>query len=66
MLRDGTVRVAEIDDSDLDAVRADPLLTAVRQGGGEALGIERSVRGIPPEEPAPSLNAVWLTGIHVG
>jgi ABC-type transport system substrate-binding protein len=66
LLRDGTVRVAAIDSRDLGAVRADPLLTEVRQSGGAALGIERSVRGIPAGQPAPSLNAVWLTGIHVG
>jgi ABC-type transport system substrate-binding protein len=66
LLLDGTVRVAELEPSQLDAVRADPLLAVQRQGEGGTLGIERSVRGIPPGAPAPSLNAVWLTGIDAG
>jgi ABC-type transport system substrate-binding protein len=66
LLLDGTVRVAELDPGQLGAVHADPLLAVQHQGEGRALGIERSVRGIPAGEPAPSLNAVWLTGIDVG
>ena len=51
-------------DIGLDLLVAD--LTAQRQAAGAILGLERSVRGIPPGEPAPSLNAVWLTGIDAG
>ena len=39
---------------------ADPLLTTVE---GSGIGIERSVRGIPPDQPAPSLNGLWRTSI---
>jgi peptide/nickel transport system substrate-binding protein len=65
-LRQGEMRVAELNAGQLDAAEAEPLLTAQRQGPGLLLGLERSVRGIPPGEPAPSLNAVWLTGIDAG
>jgi peptide/nickel transport system substrate-binding protein len=65
-LADGSVRAAELGLAQLDAVRDDPLLTAQRQGAGAILGLERSVRGIPAGERAPSLNAVWLTGIDAG
>ena len=50
----------------LEAARRDPLLTTVPGPGADGLGIERSVRGIPPREPAPPLNAVWITGIDAG
>jgi len=48
-------------------VRANPLLTTVSSGGeaGLGLGIERSIRGIPADDPAPPLNGVWRTGIGV-
>lgn len=65
LLRDGTVRVADLRPAQLPAVRADPLLTVIPQGDG-GLGAERSVRGIPVGVPVPSLNAVWLTGIDAG
>lgn len=63
-LRDGSVKVAgDLDRAALRAVRRDPLLTVVAEPGATGLGIERSVRGIPPGDPVPSLNAAWLTGI---
>jgi len=65
-LRDGNVLVAELDPDQRRDARRDPLLTTQPQGAGAILGLERSVRGIPPGEPAPSLNAVWLTGIDSG
>ena len=65
-LRDGSVRVAELDRAQRHEVRDESLLTTQPQGGGAMLGLERSVRGIPAGQPAPSLNAVWLTGIDSG
>jgi len=65
LLRDGTVQVADLVPSQLAAVRADPLLTALERGASP-LGAERSVRGIPAAVPAPSLSAAWLTGIDAG
>lgn len=63
-LRDGSVKVAaDLDRRALRAVRRDPLLTVVPEPGAGGLGVERSVRGIPPGDPVPSLNAVWLTGL---
>jgi ABC-type transport system substrate-binding protein len=66
LLAQGVVRVAEVAPDQLDEVRADPLLAVVRQGAGRAIGIERSVQGIPPGVPVPSLNAVWIAGIDGG
>ena len=65
-LRDGSARVAALGREQRHDVRDDPLLTTQPQGEGAILGLERSVRGIPPGEVAPSLNAVWLTGIDAG
>jgi ABC-type transport system substrate-binding protein len=65
-LRDGSVQVAELDRSQRHAARDEPLLTTQPRAGGGMLGLERSVRGIPAGQPAPSLNAVWLTGIDGG
>jgi len=66
MLRDGSARVAVLGPSQLAAARRDPLLATIREPGSEGLGIERSVRGIPPGQPAPPLNAAWVTGIDAG
>ncbi len=64
LLGEGTIQVAgRLSPAELDRVRDDPLLTAVPQGGGLGLGIERSVRGIPPGETAPPLNGVWRTAV---
>jgi peptide/nickel transport system substrate-binding protein len=63
-LRGGGVDVsAELRSTEARELRDDPLLTAFPDGYGTATGIERSVRGIPPGIPAPSLNEVWLTRI---
>lgn len=70
---DGAARVEELDAGkievadDLDpglAARAarNPLL-AVIKGGGEALGLERSVRGIDSARVDQSLSDVWLTDL---
>jgi ABC-type transport system substrate-binding protein len=66
MLRDGSARVAMLGPAQVRSARRDPLLTAVPEPGPGGLGIERSVRGIPAEQPAPSLNGVWVTGIDAG
>jgi ABC-type transport system substrate-binding protein len=66
MLRGGEVQVADLEAGQLGAVRDDPLLAVVPGSAAHGLGIERSVRGIPPGSGTPSLNAVWLTGIDAG
>jgi ABC-type transport system substrate-binding protein len=66
MLRDGSARVAALGPSQLEAARRDPLLATVPEPGPDGLGIERSVREIPPRQLAPPLNAVWITGIDAG
>jgi glutathione transport system substrate-binding protein len=66
MLRDGSARVAVLGRSQLEAARRDPLLATIPEPGSTGLGIERSVRGIPPGQPAPPLNAAWVTGIDAG
>ena len=43
--------------------RSDPLLTALPQGDGEWLGLERSVHGIDSARAVPSLQSAWLTSI---
>jgi peptide/nickel transport system substrate-binding protein len=61
-LRDGSVEAAgELRPAEARELRDDPLLTALPDGYATVTGIERSVRGIPPGIPAPSLNGVWLT-----
>jgi peptide/nickel transport system substrate-binding protein len=66
LLADGSAQVASgLGPAEIVVVRDDPLLTVVGEGGA-ALGLERSVRGIPPGDPAPSLNAAWRTGIDAG
>ena len=68
MLADGAVQVAsDLAPAELRQVRANPLLTAVSSGGdaGLGLGVERSIRGISADDPAPPLNGVWRTGIGV-
>jgi peptide/nickel transport system substrate-binding protein len=66
MLRDGSARVADLEPSQLGAARRDPLLTTIPEPGPDGLGIERSVRGIPPRQLAPPLNGAWVTGIDAG
>jgi peptide/nickel transport system substrate-binding protein len=66
MLKSGQAQVAEgLSGRQARAVRRDPLLT-VLGGGGEALGLERSVRGIDSASEVPSLSGVWLTRIAAG
>ena len=66
-LREGSAQVAgDLDRSAIRVLARDPLLSAVPSGGGRGVGIERSIRGIPAGEPAPSLNAVWRTAIDAG
>jgi peptide/nickel transport system substrate-binding protein len=48
------------------AVRRDPLLTVASTVGPAAIATERSIRGIPPDEPVPSLNGLWQTRIDAG
>ena len=61
LLGDGALQAAsELYRDALADLAADPLLTTVE---GSGIGIERSVRGIPPGQPVPSLNALWRTSI---
>lgn len=63
----GEVQVAErLGAARLRRVRDDPLLTVVTLAGSQRLGVERSVRGIPDDEPAPPLSGAWRTGIASG
>ena len=65
MLRDGAVQVAgDLHGAALRAAAMDPLLTVVSESDG--IVAERSVRGIPVEDPVPSLNGVWRTRIASG
>jgi ABC-type transport system substrate-binding protein len=67
LLRSGEVQVAEeLDASQLDGLRRDPLLTELRGPGGTGLGLERSVRGFDSARQIPSLSAAWLTRIGAG
>lgn len=62
-LREGAVQVAsELPLRLLTRARRDPLLSVIDEGA-TGLAIERSVRGIPPRDPAPPLNGVWRTAI---
>lgn len=62
-LESGSVDVAAVLDPELTrAVVENPLLTVVR-GGGFALGMERSVRGIESADLEQPLADVWLTDI---
>ena len=66
-LREGTIEAAgELPAALARRLRRDPLLAASPDGYGTVTGVERSVRGIPPGIPAPSLNATWLTRISPG
>ena len=66
-LREGSAQVAgDLDRSAIRVLARDPLLSAVPSGGDQGVGIERSIRGIPAGEPAPSLNALWRTAIDAG
>jgi ABC-type transport system substrate-binding protein len=47
----------------LAEARRDPLLTVVSLRGAGPLAVERSVRGIPEDVPAPPLSGVWRTGL---
>jgi peptide/nickel transport system substrate-binding protein len=63
-LDDGSVQVASaLTPAELAQVRANPLLAVVAQPGDTAIGVERSVRGIPAGVPAPPLNGVWRTAV---
>ena len=61
LLGEGEAQAAsELDRAALRAVATDPLLSTIEESG---IGIERSVRGIPPEEKVPSLNGMWRTSL---
>lgn len=63
-LRSGQAQVADqLGDGAAADVASDPLLTTV-VGGGEVLGIERSVRGIASAAADQSLADVWLTNLR--
>ncbi len=65
-LQEGAIQVAsDLGPALIAQARMDPLLTVVMGGGSGGLAIERSIRGIPPGDPAPPLSGVWQTGIPV-
>jgi peptide/nickel transport system substrate-binding protein len=67
LLRRGEVQVAEaLGPDQLEQLRRDPLLVGLPGEGGEALGLERSVRGIESGAEVPSLSAAWLTRVVGG
>jgi ABC-type transport system substrate-binding protein len=65
LLSEGDVQVAEALGSEAAAARRDPLLE-VLVSGSNALGLQRSVRGITSASEIPSLSAVWLTRVGAG
>jgi peptide/nickel transport system substrate-binding protein len=67
LLKAGAVQAADdLGPEQLARVRSDPLLTVAEAGGGDPVGLERSVRGIGRGAGVPSLSGVWLTRIGVG
>ncbi len=63
-LESGQVEVADaLDRPAAEAVAANPLLATV-SGGGDVVGIERSVRGLDAADPGQSLADVWLTDLR--
>ena len=65
LLEGGEVQVAsELAAGAVPELRRDPLLTYLR-GGGEVLGMERSVRGIASATAVEPLSDVWLTVVGV-
>jgi peptide/nickel transport system substrate-binding protein len=66
LLGAGDVEVAdELGPGEVREAARDPLLD-VLEGGGTALGLERSVRGITSAVAPPSLSGVWLTTVGEG
>ena len=66
LLEAGDIHVAEaLGAAQVREARQDPLLE-VLGGGDEALGIERSVRGITSATEIPSLSGVWVTRVGPG
>lgn len=65
LLSGGDVQVAEALGSEAERARRDPLLE-VLGGDGNALGLQRSVRGISSATEIPSLSGVWLTRVGAG
>ena len=64
LLADGEAQAADSLSAALAReARADPLLTTLPAGGGEWLGLERSVHGVDSAREVPSLQAAWLTTI---
>ena len=67
MLRSGEVQAAdELGSAQIRKLRRDPLLTFLSDHRGEALGLERSVRGIDSAAEIPILSGTWLTTIGAG
>ena len=66
LLEAGDVQVAEaLGPAEARDARRDPLL-AVLRGGGNSLGLERSVRGIDSASEIPSLSGVWVARVGRG
>ncbi len=64
LLRGDSVRVAsQIGEAAARRLRHDPLLTVVGSASPNAIGLERSVRGIDGWRPS-SLSSVWLTDVR--
>jgi MarR-like DNA-binding transcriptional regulator SgrR of sgrS sRNA len=67
LAREGSVQVAGGLGSRLLAqASASPLLTVTAPRDPAGLALERSVRGLATDEPAPSLNSVWRTTVGSG
>jgi peptide/nickel transport system substrate-binding protein len=64
MLDAGEAQLAdELDSSETEQARSDPLLTVLKGSDGKSLGLERSVRGVDSGREIPALSGAWLTGL---
>lgn len=66
LLDAGDVQLAdELERSQAEIARTDPLLSVIRGPGKTWLGVERSVRGVDSAREIPSLSSAWLTTVTV-
>ncbi len=62
LLAAGDVQVADgLGPEQVRDARGEPLIEVLPGGGGAAMGLERSVRGITSAREIPSLSGVWVT-----
>ena len=55
----------ELERSQAEQAKSDPLLSVLRGPGDRFLGLERSVRGVETAREIPTLQGVWLTRVSV-